>query len=116
MQKDDIGHMLLLLGLAFVFIYFGIDKFVHPEVWIGWMPPQLNGLAGMSSDLWLQVTGAAEVIIGVLILFPMRFLRKLGLALAVLHLIAVLTQTGWNDIAVRDIGLLALAIGTWFLL
>ncbi len=35
----------LIAGLAFVFIYFGIDKFVHPLIWIGWMPAWLDGTA-----------------------------------------------------------------------
>jgi|GEM_PF-3698566 len=33
-----------------------------------------------------------------------------------LYLVAILTQTGWNNIAVRDIGLLFMTIGLWFLL
>lgn len=116
MQSISAARFLLICGLAFVFLYFGIDKLVHPVVWIGWMPPWMEGLGGFTSVEWLKAVAVGEIVIGVLMLIPFRALQKVGAFLAALHLIAVLTQTGWNDIAVRDIGLLFMAMSLLLLI
>jgi hypothetical protein len=43
-------------------------------------------------------------------LIPVRLVRQIGAIMIALHLVAILTQVGWNDIAVRDIGLLLSAL------
>lgn len=101
---------LLILGLAFVFGYFGIDKFWHPILWIQWIPDWMDGLIGMNKDAWLKLIGASEIILAVGLLLPSYLIQRIAAALCGLHLLGVLTQTGWNDVAVRDIGLLAIAI------
>jgi uncharacterized membrane protein YphA (DoxX/SURF4 family) len=114
MQNQSIARFMLILGTAFVFIYFGIDKFLHPQTWIYWMPDWFNGLFGKDMTFWLYATGVSEIVIGAMVLFPARFIQKLGALLASIHLVAILTQVGWNDVAVRDIGLLAMTLALWF--
>lgn len=116
MESTDIAKWSLTLGLAFVFIYFGIDKFLNPLVWIGWMPTWLNGSLGFSVDQWLQIIAVTEIVFGAMLLMPIRIVQKIGSVLVALHLVAILTQTGWNDVAVRDIGLLTMAIALWYLI
>ena len=116
MTRTTLSRWILLAGLAFVFLYFGIDKFVHPKIWIGWMPDRMDGLLGIGNDRWLSLIGATEIAIGVMLLIPIRIVQKVGTALAVLHLLGILTQVGWNDIAVRDIGLLLMGAALWFLI
>lgn len=106
MQKIALPTWLLILGLAFVFAYFGIDKLIHPLIWIGWIPLWMEGLLGLTREGWLLLTGILEILFAILLLLPIRTARRIGAALISLHLLAILTQTGWNDIAVRDIGLL----------
>lgn len=103
-------------GLAFVFLYFGIDKFIHPLIWIGWIPKWMDGFAGASQETWLRIVGVIEIIAGAALVFPLRLVQRFAAALAGIQIIGVLTQTGWNDIAVRDIGLLTMAVALWFLL
>ena len=107
MQRNYLPGILLSAGLAFVLGNFGIDKFVHPLIWIGWLPDWMDGLASLSKEAWLTVIAIAEIIMAVLILIPVRQVRMTGCILIALHLLGILTQVGWNDIAVRDIGLLA---------
>jgi hypothetical protein len=66
--------------------------------------------------VWLSLTGAAEMIIALLLLIPIRVIQRVGAILVALHLIAVLTLVGWNDIGVRDIGLLLGSLALAFLL
>ena len=110
------ARLLLTFGLAYVFLFFGIDKFVHPLLWIGWMPPWLQGMFGLMREQWLPVAGVAEVAIGLLILVPHAFVGRLGTALAALYLLFVLTQTGFlNETGVRDTGLLFAAAALFVL-
>ena len=60
MQSVSIARNILLLGLVFVFLAFGIDKFVQPILWIGWIPGWMNGLLGMNADLWLKIIGRSR--------------------------------------------------------
>lgn len=96
----------LTISLVFVFGYFGVDKMVHPEYWIGWIPRWMDGLLGLTDHAWLIVIALAEIFLAVLLLMPVPMVRRIGGILICIHLMAILTQTGWNDIAVRDIGLL----------
>lgn len=93
---------MLSIGLAAVFGYFGFDKFAEPLLWIGWMPPFMDGLFGLSLDLWLNVVGAFEVIVAVLVLVPVRNVRRAGATLMALQLLAILPIAGLNDVGLRD--------------
>jgi hypothetical protein len=116
MNSTTTARWTLAAGLAFVFLWFGIDKFIHPLVWIGWIPKSFDGLIGLNSHVWLQLIGATEVGLGILVLVPHRLAQKVASLFITLHLSAILTQVGWNDIAVRDIGLLCSSVALWYLI
>lgn len=101
---------MLSIGLAAVFGYFGFDKFAEPLLWIGWMPPFMDGLFGLSLDLWLNVVGVLEVVAAVLVLIPVRNVRRVGAALMALQLLAILPIAGINDIGLRDFAMMMSAI------
>ncbi len=116
MTNTTIARYTFAAGLAFVLVVFGIDKFLHPLVWIGWIPKSFDGLIGMSQGTWLKIIGALEVLLAVFVLVPKSLVQKIASVLIALYLTAILTQTGWNNIAVRDIGLLFMATGLFYLL
>lgn len=116
MQRTFASKLLLIIALAFVFGYFGIDKFVHPEFWLSWIPLWMEGLMGLSRDAWLTVIGLSEVVMAILLIIPVRKVQKIGAILIALHLVGILTQVGWNDIGVRDLGLLLADLALIFLL
>jgi len=107
-------RLALFGGLGFVFLYFGIDKIVHPLFWQGWMPPSMDGFLGYPISTWLTLIAAAEIGIGIGCIVPQIFIQRMAAFFAAAHLIGVLTQTGWNDIAVRDVGLLCMAVAAWY--
>lgn len=76
----------------------------------------MDGLAGQTDDTWLQIIGVSEIVIGIAVLVPVRIVQKVGTLLAAIHLAGILSQVGWNDIAVRDIGLTAMTVALWYLL
>lgn len=114
-MNNRYAHGLLTAALVLVFLYFGVDKFVHPTLWIGWIPLWMDGLLGLPVHTWLAVIGASEILFGLFLLAPIRKLRQIGCILIALHLVAILTQVGWNDIGIRDAGLLLAALALLFL-
>ncbi len=116
MQRESIAKWLLIAALTFVLGYFGIDKLVHPEFWLGWIPMWMEGLMSMSRNVWLMVIAIAEILMAILLLIPVRNARRIGAAIIAIHLLTIITQVGWNDIGVRDIGLFLSSLALLFLL
>ena len=95
--------------LAFVFLFFGIDKFVHPDVWTGWIPSWMDGLFGLNQGAWNTIAGVSEILFAVLLLVPkLRFWGALAMTLQFLFIAIVLTR--FSEVGIRDIGLLGMAI------
>lgn len=98
------------LGLAGVFLWFGINQIIDPVSFMGYLP---EFLLNMDSARTLVVAnGIAELIAGILLVIGIG-VRPVALLLGV-HLIAIIISLGYNDIAVRDAGLLALALAVFF--
>jgi len=116
MQRPSLAKNILIAGQVFVFAYFGIDKFVHPELWLGWIPMWMDNLLGMPRETWLSIIGVSETLMAILLLIPVRSVRLTGAILIALHLAGIITQVGWNDVGVRDIGLLIADLALIFLL
>ncbi len=115
-MKAVFARWTLLASLVFVFLYFGIDKFVHPILWVGFLPLWMNGLMGIENDAWIIIIGVIEVLLALLLIIPVPIIRKIGVVLIALHLLGIIWQVGWNDVAVRDIGLMLSAVALFFLI
>jgi uncharacterized membrane protein YphA (DoxX/SURF4 family) len=105
MNLSAYSPLALRLGLAAVFGWFGVDKFLNVSAWYGWIP---SWLAFVPQDPFLYVLGALEVIAAILLVGG-RYVRLASLACAAL-LIGVVVNFGINEITVRDIGLAAMAL------
>lgn len=116
MERVKAARGVLMVGMVTVFGAFGADKFLRPEIWIGWIPPWMEDFAGMSQEMWLRIAGGIELLLAAALLFPQRLIRRIAAWGMVMHLIIVLTQTGVNDVFVRDFGLLLSAIAMALLL
>lgn len=105
------SYRFLIWGLAATFVWIGLDIFVHPQAWIGYVPASLP--AGLTRETALQINGALDVLIGVA-LFMQWWPRTVALV-AALHLGGIIIMQGINAVIVRDVGLLgmALAIAFW---
>lgn len=99
-----------------VFGYFGIDKFIHPLLWVGWMPLWIDGLLGFPKELWIRVFGTMEIVTALLVASQVKKLQMAGALLASAQILGILTQTGWNDVAARDVVILCSALALFLLL
>lgn len=97
-----------ILTLSFVFLFFGIDKFVNPEYWMGWTPSWMIGLFGLTAETINTVSGFTEIALALFLLHPKtRFVGSLGMALLLLFIIVAMTR--FSATGIRDIGILGMA-------
>lgn len=111
------SNLFLRLALAFVFLWFGIDKFFHPAYWLqAWVPQSVVSLAlgvGLGANDFIYALGVFEVLVGVSLLSGA--FMEIFASLAVVFLVTTLFFHGFNEVMVRDIGLIGalLALVTW---
>jgi uncharacterized membrane protein YphA (DoxX/SURF4 family) len=100
--------LVLRIGLAFVFGIFAVDKIFQAPLhvaWFAWIPPWLSFIP---QNLFLYGLGAVEFVLA-LMLIGGKFVRLAALACAT-FLLGVVLSFGINEITVRDIGLIAMAL------
>lgn len=107
-QSVKLSHAILRLSLAAVFLWFGIDKFFHPAYWLNaWVPGSVLGFAGrlgISSTALISSFGAFEILVGIGLAANMFV--GLFAALAAVFLAVTMAVHGFNEVLVRDIGLI----------
>ena len=108
LRKRDVELMTMVLRFAggSVFLWFGIDKWIRPEAWFGWMPAWFWPLSPLGADQMMIMIGIAEFIIGLLLVMG-RYVRAAAIA-AVIQLSVILAVTGIHEVSVRDAGLLGI--------
>ena len=107
MDKEALGLLALRIGLGGVFVWFGVDKWVHPIFWINWIPKAVLSLLPVTQTLFIHGLGTGESVIGLLILSGLW--TKPAAGLAAVNLFGILFSVGFNDIMIRDAGLLCLS-------
>ncbi|GBD34784.1 hypothetical protein HRbin35_00535 [bacterium HR35] len=94
-------------ALGFVFFVFGVWQILNPGYWTAYLPKFLTFIA---SENFFRINGTFNLIVGLGLIFniyPLIFS-----ALAIFHLLGVIFTLGlYNDIAIRDLVLLILALG-----
>lgn len=108
-QSLHASQLSLRIGLAAVFLWFGVNKFIQPQYWVdAWMPQWAQHVAqaiGMSPINAVFLIGIFEVLVAVSL--ATGFFTRAFASAAVVFLIAVVAVSGLNEIVVRDIGLIA---------
>lgn len=95
------ARFLLRWGIGFVFLWFGIDKFVHPAYWPMWVPEHLPALRSSGA---LAAFGAFEIAVGLALLGNVR-IREVSAA-ATVFMGGIVATSGLAPV-VRDVGLIA---------
>lgn len=109
-------YPLIMRGfLGFVFLWFGANEVLDPAYWSGYVPPVIVKTAPLDVFVLVQIHGIWLLILS-LTLFFRFYLHAFGL-LAMLTLLSIIGGLimidGFNEIVVRDIGLLGLATSIW---
>lgn len=101
MEKKDYAMALVRIAMSLVFLWFGLNQLFQPEEFMGYLPGFLLTL-DFAKNL-VVMNGIFEVVLGSLLLVGL-YTRIAALILS-LHLFAIAVNLGYNDIAVRDLGL-----------
>lgn len=106
MELKPYAPVAVRFGLGLVFLVFGIDQWIRPEHWFGYLPDWVGG----SPELLIHLNGTFDLAIGIMLLLGL--LTRIVAILATLHVFGIALTVGFNEVAVRDagLGLAALAI------
>jgi len=99
--------LVLRIGMAAVFLYFGITQLMRPEAFVGWLPPEAN-LIPLPATTLVALNGGFETLFGTLLLLGL--FRRISALLLGMHLMMITITIGLTDIGVRDFGLAVAAI------
>ena len=102
----DLMTMVLRLGGGSVFLWFGIDKWIHPQAWFGYVPDWLWPLTPVGPEETLIILGILEFGIGAALIMG-KYVREAAI-LAVVQLLMIVLVVGVNEISVRDVGLIGI--------
>lgn len=119
LQSLKYSNLVLRLGLAAVFLGFGIDKFLYPDYWVNaWLPHSVAVLIAhikMGPRDFIYLNGIFEVLVGTSLVA--NIFTRLFSFLSVLFLLGIFAfhVRSFNEVLVRDIGLMGgfLALVLW---
>ncbi|MBI2451892.1 DoxX family membrane protein [Candidatus Pacearchaeota archaeon] len=97
-------------GVGIVFFLLGVSQITGPEGWIAWFPSWITSF-GFSIPTFIFLNGIFDSLVGLLLIIGL--LTRIISLLAVLHLVGVISVLGYNDIAIRDFGLLLAALSVF---
>jgi uncharacterized membrane protein YphA (DoxX/SURF4 family) len=101
-KYKDFGPAVLRVGIALVYIYFGVSQLMNPDMFTFWLP-EWTSMLPISSTAFIYMNGVFEVVFGSLLALGL-FTRISSLLLG-LHLAAITLSIGFTQIGVRDFGL-----------
>jgi uncharacterized membrane protein YphA (DoxX/SURF4 family) len=108
-REDELLPLTLRLAASATFLWFGADKWSHPEVWYGWMPSSLLPYLG-DLDTSIYILGVLQFVVGVC-LATNRYVRSAALV-GFFMLMIVSFLAGFTEVGVRDVSLMGLCLAT----
>lgn len=102
---------ILRIGIALVFIWFGIDQIIDPTSYVGFLPDWLISISHMAPKTIVLLNGTFEIIFGTALAFGL-FTRFVAFLLF-LHMADITFTVGYDAIGVRDFGLTIASLAVW---
>ena len=113
MQSNEWGILILRLGLAALFLWFGFSQLLDGLNWVSWVPAWAVALLHIPPAMIVLANGSFEVVAGSLLALNI-WVRWAALLLA-LHLAVLVFDIGPNPIGVRDFGIMMATFALVFL-
>lgn len=112
----DRAFLLLRVVFSAAPIVFGLDKFTDLLTnWDDYLAPWINELMPGSAHALMMVVGVVEICAGLLVALVPRYGAPLVAAWLFAIIVSLLTMGGFDDIAMRDAGLMCAAVALAFL-
>jgi uncharacterized membrane protein YphA (DoxX/SURF4 family) len=96
-----LAPVVLRVGLAALFLWFGISQLVTPQEWVSWVPAWAPQILHGDARAVVLFNGGFETIGGTLLLLGI-VVRWVVLFLG-LHLLLIAYEIGYDAIAIRDL-------------
>ncbi|MCR4333632.1 MAG: DoxX family membrane protein [Patescibacteria group bacterium] len=103
MPRTQTGLLVLRLGLASVFLWFGFSQLLDGLSWVSWVPDWAVAFLHLPPAMIVLGNGLFEVVFDALLAMGL-WVRFVALILA-LHLALITFDIGLTAIGVRDFGL-----------
>lgn len=94
---------IIRIGISIVFLWFGLNQIFNGDDFLGYLPTFVNSLP-LQPLTFILLNGIFEVVFGLLLIVGL--LTRISALLLGLHLIGIIISLGYNEIAVRDFGLM----------
>ncbi|MFQ5531703.1 MAG: DoxX family protein [Candidatus Nanoarchaeia archaeon] len=95
--------ILVRVGVSLVFLWFGINQLINPISFLSYFPKWLS-IIMINTNIPIILNGIFEIIFGFLLLIGL-YTRISSLLLSI-NLFFIMVGLGYNDIAIRDFGLM----------
>ncbi|MEO5645891.1 MAG: DoxX family protein [Candidatus Paceibacterota bacterium] len=102
-QFKQYSPIILRIGLALVFLWFGFNQISDPVSWYGFVPASAATLTGFSIAHLVFLNGIFEIIAGTALAFG--FFTRIAAGLLFLHILDIAFIVGLDSIGIRDLGL-----------
>ena len=113
MSQEKIGLFILRLGLAAVYIYFGISQLNNANAWSSTVPDWALSISGVSAVAIVMFNAIFEIVFASLL--ALGFWTRIVSILLAIHLAIITFTMGFNPIGVRDFGLTMATLAHAFL-
>ena len=94
------------IAISLVFIWFGINQIISPNNFMEYLPSFI--LLSTYAKTFIYLNGIFELILGAFLILGL-FTRITALILGI-NLIGIIFGLGYNDVAVRDFGLMLVTL------
>ncbi|MEK6861082.1 MAG: DoxX family protein [Nanoarchaeota archaeon] len=101
-EGPEYARILVRIAISLVFLWFGLNQIFNAEDFMGYLPEFLLSLSYAETIVILN--GIAETVLSALLIIGF-FPRIVSFILGI-HLISIIISLGYNDIAIRDFGLM----------
>lgn len=111
------SYLALRLGLATVFLWFGIDKMFHPGYWLNaWVPQEIQSLVSklnLNGVQFIYLNGIFEILVGLSLVTGV--FMKFFSVVAIIFLAGVLVFVGISEVTIRDFAMIGgfVAVALW---
>lgn len=112
-RNDELAKKILRVGTGLTILWFGASQLYSPGDWVGYLPEWAFSLTFISTTALVYLNGIFETVTGLFLMFN-QFTRTSALLIA-LHLVLIIYHLGYNEVAVRDFGILVALVALVFM-